>query len=54
MSAFNVTVRTGTWVVRYQAIAQTSCDAINAAIDQFGLAAISALPVSHGVQHGQV
>lgn len=52
MSAFNMTVRTANGVVRYQAIAQSSCDAIDAAIDQFGIAVISALPV--GVNHGQI
>ena len=50
MSAFIVTVRTPTWCFSYTHIAHHSCDCIDAAIDNFGIAAISAKPVE--VIHG--
>ncbi len=43
MSAFLVTVRTPTWCVRYPAIADCCCDCIDAAIDQFGVATVTAM-----------
>lgn len=48
MSAFTVTVRTPGQVVSYPAIAATSVDAILDALEQFGIAAVSALPLVGG------
>jgi Na+-transporting methylmalonyl-CoA/oxaloacetate decarboxylase beta subunit len=45
MSAFTVTVRTAAGIVRYHAIALCSCDAISSAIDRFGIATVSAVPM---------
>lgn len=49
MSAYAVTVRTQSAVFHYTAIAPSSAAAIGAAIDQFGIAAVTAVPeVHHG------
>jgi Na+-transporting methylmalonyl-CoA/oxaloacetate decarboxylase beta subunit len=45
MNAFTVTVRTAAGIVRYHAIALCSCDAISSAIDRFGIATVSAVPM---------
>lgn len=48
MSAFTVTVRTERGTIQYPAIAQTSIDAHSAAIDVFGVAAITVIPLTEG------
>ena len=50
MSTFTVTVRTPALVVSYPAIAPTSADAIIDALNHFGIASVSALPLVGG-QH---
>lgn len=45
LSAFAMTVTTGTCVVSYAAIARNSAEAIMAAVDRFGLAKICASPI---------
>lgn len=47
MSAYTVTVRTSSAVFQYTAIAPSSAAAIDAAIDQFGIAAVTAIPEAH-------
>lgn len=51
MSAYSVTVRTPGQVFHYPAIAETSADAINDAIDVFGVASVTATPLRE-VNHG--
>jgi hypothetical protein len=41
MIAFNVKVRTDTITIQFSAIAKTSLDALNNAIDQFGIASVT-------------
>ncbi|MFZ6871135.1 hypothetical protein ACO0LF_03610 [Undibacterium sp. Di27W] len=48
MSIYTVTVRTPGQVVSYPAIAPTSADAILNALDHFGVASVSALPLVGG------
>ncbi|MBC3932003.1 hypothetical protein [Undibacterium curvum] len=49
MSAFSVTVRTPHAVYQYTAIAASTSAAIDAALDTFGIASVTAKP---GVHHG--
>ncbi|WP_428718554.1 hypothetical protein [Undibacterium curvum] len=49
MSAFSVTVRTQDAVYQYTAIATSTGAAIDAALDTFGIASVTAKP---GVHHG--
>ena len=44
MNAFTVTVRNAAGCITYPAIAHTACDCIDAAIDHFGIAAVTATP----------